>query len=342
MSEPSLYLFTGPEFGERNDAVDKIKKATKKKYGESDEYLFYAQETSVSEVVGILQSGSLFASASCIVFRGAELIKKKDDIELLASWVKNSVESSILILVSDEISVDSKLEKIVPKANKRIFWEMFEDRKIPWISDFFTKNGYSIEPDAAQTILDLVENNTQSLKAECSRFFLCFPTGTRLNVENVESVIAHNRGETAFTLFNTMSDKNLSVQKRFENSLGILQKIRLSKDSSAVMIIAGLSSCFRRLTVWQNLHENGSSPDDFTLKISGFSSKSAKTQYSSAATIWSAGQVAAIMALLSQADMNIRSSGTAFEDTQLFLLIYSIIVKKGASLSFYGDEAFTA
>ena len=52
---PSVYLYTGPEFGERNAAVDSVKSALKKKYGVQssatlaeknsspiDEYLYYA------------------------------------------------------------------------------------------------------------------------------------------------------------------------------------------------------------------------------------------------------------------------------------------------------------
>lgn len=334
MASP-VYLYIGPEFGERTEAINKIKTALKKKFGDTDEYLFYAQETPVSEVVGILRSESLFASASCIVFRGAEIIKKKEDIESLASWIKTAKETSVLILVSDEVSVDSKLDKIIPKENKHIFWEMFDNRKIPWINDFFKKNGYSIEEEAAQTILELVENNTEDLKTECSRFFILFPAGTRITSENVESVITHNRGETAFSLFNAMSNGTESSEKRFESSLDILQRIRLSKESSAVMIIAGLSSCFRRLASWHSLHANGAYPDDFALKINGFSSKNAQKQYSSASKLWTVGQTAAVESILASADMNIRSTGTIFEDTILQTMLYAIIMKKGASCAEY-------
>ena len=35
------YLFTGPEFGERNDVVEELKKKTQKKFGDVDFYSFY-------------------------------------------------------------------------------------------------------------------------------------------------------------------------------------------------------------------------------------------------------------------------------------------------------------
>src|SRR5574344_1708761 len=89
-----VYLFTGPEFGERNDAVQSVKTAMKKKFGQVDEYLYYASETDFGDVITALQSESLFVPAACIVLRGAELIKGKEDIALLASWVASITPSA--------------------------------------------------------------------------------------------------------------------------------------------------------------------------------------------------------------------------------------------------------
>ncbi|MFC2281738.1 MAG: DNA polymerase III subunit delta, partial [Treponema socranskii subsp. buccale] len=125
-----------------------------------------------------------------------------------------------------------------------------------------------------------------------------------------------------------------SASRRLELSLDVLQKIRLSKDSSPVMILAGLASCFRRLALWHALASSGQI-DDFTLKTHGFSSKKAKAQYSRASSIWTAGQTAAILAGISAADMEIRSSGTLFEDVLLQRVIYETVVKKGASCAAY-------
>ena len=166
-----IYLYTGPEFGERNEAVDAVKTALKKKFGDIDEHLFYLQETPFGQIMTILQSGTLFSNGVCVVCKGAELLKKKDDLAMISDWLdSNPDESSVLILVSDEVSVDSKLDKLVPAQNKKKFWEMFDNQKVPWLTKFFSKNGYRINQDAAELILDMIENNTEALKNECSRF----------------------------------------------------------------------------------------------------------------------------------------------------------------------------
>lgn len=325
MASP-IFLYTGPEFGERDDAVAAVKSTLKKKLGEVDEHLFYLIETPFSEVMTILQSGTLFSSGVCVVCKNAETIKKKDDIKMVSDWLETKPDdSSTLILVSDEVSVDSKLDALVPPSNKKKFWEMFESDKLPWLYGYFKKNGYKVEEDAAQLILDLVENNTQALKTECSRFFLCFPKEHEITVDDVESLLTHNREETAFTLFNHISNPADSAQKRLEIALAILQKIRLSKDNSSVMIIAGLTSCFRKLVLWHNKGE------------SAITGKLMQKQYRNAAKIWTVGQTTAILATLASTDMEIRSGGTAMEDVLLQKLLYEIVIKKGGRIASYEE-----
>lgn len=335
-----VYLYTGPEFGMRDEAADAVVKSLKKKFGEVEEHVYYLNETSIGQAISQLDNGNLFASATCVICKNAELLKKKDDIQLIEEWCKNAEssgeDSSALVFISDEISVDSKLDKLVPAANKKKFWEMFDNQKIPWLTDYFRKNGYGLTEDAAQMILDMVDNNTLALKNECSRFFLCLEKGKTVAPEDVDSFLTHNREENAFTLFKQMIASYDSEADRLQESLDVLQGIRLSKDNSSVMIIAGLSSCFRKLVLWHRLQDEsngGYGADEATLKSNGFASSLIQNQYRKAAKVWTKGQATAILAILSSTDMQIRSGGSAMEDVLLQKMIFEIVTKKGASMA---------
>ncbi len=323
----------------RDEAADAVIKALKKKFGEVEEHVYYLNETSIGQAISQLDNGNLFASATCVLCKNAELLKKKDEIALVEDWCKaaeaSGEDSSALIFISDEISVDSKLDKLVPAPNKKKFWEMFDNQKIPWLTDYFRKNGYSLTDDAAQMILDMVDNNTLALKNECSRFFLCLEKGKTVTPEDVDSFLTHNREENAFTLFKQMIGSYETSSERLEEALEVLQGIRLSKDSSSVPLIAGLASCFRRLVLWHRLKDESGSygPDDATLKSNGFGSSLIQGQYRKAAKIWTKGQATAILAILSSTDMEIRSGGSATEDILLQKMLYEIVVKKGASMA---------
>ena len=71
-----FYLFTGPEFGEKNDTLQEIRNKTEKKFGQFDFYTFYASETKLSEIMAILTNGSLFSPARFVVIKNAEVIIK--------------------------------------------------------------------------------------------------------------------------------------------------------------------------------------------------------------------------------------------------------------------------
>ena len=306
-----IFLYTGPEFGKRNDAVEAIKASHKKQFGVIDEHSFYLLETPLNEVMTILQSGTLFSDGVCVVCRNAELIKKKDDIQMIADWLENPDPSAVLILISDEISVDSKLEKLVPTSNRKKFWEMFENEKLPWVTSYFSKNGYRIQQSAA---------------SECSRLFVLFPKDHEITEEDVESVLTHNREENAFSLFRELANSADPAPVRLEKGLQILQKIRLSKENSSVMIIAGLASCFRKLQDWHRRGEQAI-PQQMLQK-----------QYRGAAKVWNIKQTAAILAELASTDIEIRSGGTQMEDILLQKLIYEIVIRGGAQLSTLSQE----
>lgn len=317
----SIFLFTGPEFGLRDEAIAEVKKNQQKQFGEIEEHLFYLVESPFTQVMTILQSGTLFSDGVCVICKNAELLKKKEDIQLVSAWLENADFSTILILVSDEITVDAKLEKLIPPSNRKKFWEMFENKKVEWVTNYFSKNGYIIKSNVVHLILDLVENNTQALKEECSRFFVCFPKQHEITEKDVEEVLSHNREENVFTLFNVLCSVKDSPNKRLEKGLEILQKIRLSKENSSVVIIAGLTSCFRKLVLW---HKNGEQAIHGTML---------QKQYRDASQIWSLAQATSILANLASADMYCRENGSQLEDVVLQKLLYEIVIKNGVQLA---------
>ena len=331
-----LYLFTGPEAGERSDAVNELFRMYEKKLGTVELHRFYASETSVADVISLLMNGSLFASFRFVVLNNAEAVKKKEDIELISEWLASNDGNSALVLFSDEISVEKKLENLVPKENKKIFWELFQDKKESWVRSLFQRNGFRITDDAIEAVLELCENDTASLKRECERFFVCFEKDHVISADDVENLLSHNREENAFTLFDAMTEQ-CQPAERLENSLDILQKIRLSKESDAIKIIAGLTYSYRKLLTWISLAENGVY-DNFQLKIKGFGSKKMQDEYRRAARLWNKDDTAQILALLAKTDISLRSGGAAFEDTLLQMLIYSIVIKKGAPVEAYEDS----
>ena len=82
----TIYLFSGPEIRERSEAVAAVKSSLKKKFGSLESYSYYSVETDPQSALAPLYSDSLFSAATCVVYNGAETIKKKEDIDKIAAW----------------------------------------------------------------------------------------------------------------------------------------------------------------------------------------------------------------------------------------------------------------
>lgn len=319
------WLFTGPEIGQKKQKIEILKQQVKNaNNGEIETHTFYAYETDLFEVLQLLQSISLFSAPTFVEFRNAECLKDKVAIDALQKWVKSENQSSYLVLTTDEISVDKKLDGIFPAADKQIFWEMFENKKQEWIRNFFRNNNLSITDDAVDSILDLIENNTDALKNACKNLVLFFEAGTVIQQADIEKLLSHNKDEDVFSLFDALTQAN--SEKVFE----ILNKLILVKGFSAVQFLAGLIFCFRRVAdIRQAAQVSGQPVNDALLRSFGITGKKAIAQYTRALKLWDYERVLEIIASLNQCDFNVRS----FAQPMHSVLIETTLLKIGEAAS---------
>jgi DNA polymerase-3 subunit delta len=143
------YIFLGPELGKKQDAVD----AVRRNFPDAEASVFYAGETPLPHIADILQNNTLFALSRLVIVKNAELLKKKDEIDLIVSCIKNLDVNTTLILLSDEIKLAAGIDDSVKKNNKQIFYELFEREKTEWLRSFFKREGFNIDKDGIDTIL---------------------------------------------------------------------------------------------------------------------------------------------------------------------------------------------
>jgi DNA polymerase-3 subunit delta len=318
MAKGICYLFLGPEIGEKQDAVEEIRGRLRKQQGgtAAEEFSFYAGETPVSKMVSVLQNSSLFSDTRLIFIKNAESLKKKEEIELLASYMEAPQDNTTLILISEATSLAKGLETPVSSGNKRIFWELFENRKIEWVRAFFKRQGYQIHEEGIETILELVENNTDALKRECSRLMLFLGKDQVLTGEEVEKWLSHTREESAFTLFSRIAEGDLS------KGLATLHALLMAKESPPALL-AGLAWCFRKLRDYLGLIESGKA-GEFEFKKIGLASAKARKDYERASRRYNPGAVDACLSLTAEFDVLLRSSGGDLETILMDLYLYKI------------------
>jgi DNA polymerase-3 subunit delta len=315
-------LFLGPELGKKQDALNEVRQGLFRGKNPPEETSFYAGETGASEISAALRNGSLFAESRLFLIKNAELIKKKDEVELLASYMAAPQDDTALILISENTSIAKGLESGVSRERRKVFYELFENQKTQWVADYFRREGFRIEPGAVDAILEMVENNTGALGRECSRLTLFLDRNKPVSSEAVEKWLSHAREESSFTLFSRIASGD------FSRALESLHTLLAAKETPPG-IFAGLVWCFRKLRDYLHLAGSGNL-NDFELRKIGLSSPKSRDDYARAAGRYDSAGAGACIALTAEYDILLRSSGTALESILMDRYLYKIFRAAGA------------
>jgi DNA polymerase-3 subunit delta len=319
----AVFAVGGPEIGRRNDFLRQLKaRCTAEWKSEPEEHRLYAHETPVSEVLDLLLNGSLFSAGKFVQYLGADQVKVKADVQALIAYAKKPAESTVLVLVADGLGVDKAIEEALPKDAKKVFWELSAQESSRWVRDFFSGQGISPEEEAVASILDLVENNTEALRSECSRLALFFPKGSRITGDDIERYIAHNRAEDAFSLFDRMATGN------FEQSLETLSAILSDREGSGVGLLGGLLWSFRRLASLHAALAEGT-PYEQAARSLRITRRSALASYDAARRRWARATCDRLVAFAVETDARLRSMGQSSERVLLELFVYACVVVRG-------------
>ena len=339
MTAGESYLFLGPEIGEKNDAIAKIKiNFLSAVYGGAvpqkpavEESSFYAGETPASEIAAFLFTGSLFSDARIIYIKNVNIFKKAD-ADNLGAYIKNPAENTLVFMTTDETKAEKALEQAFSGKNKQVFWELFENRKAGWVRNFWLREGFNITDDGIDILLEMIENNTDALRRECSRLMFFLKTAAepanepqaggrapiRVDAAAVEKYLSHNKTESAFSLFSTIAAGDLA------KSLEILRTL-IAAQESPITIFAGLLWSYRHFRDYCALCERGLASNDFELKKIGISNPKAKKDYPAAYRTYGPSAADKFLAITAEFDLLLRTEGNQLKEILMDLYIYKII-----------------
>ena len=309
------YLLLGPEIGKKQDKINQIRKDASKK-GIPEEIVFYAGETPIEAIWEAILNHSLFAPSRLIMIKNADQIKKEEDVSLIVSCMENMDNQTLLLFISDETKLASGFDNSCAKENKIVFYEMSERDKKEWVRSFFSKEGYKIDNDAINIILEMVENNTDAMKGECSRLLLFLPKNSVINEHDIIQWLSHNKEETAFTLFSRIANGDKV------KALGALHSM-LSAKERPLSILAGLTWCFKKLRDYLELAEK-SEPNSFELKNIGITVPKTKDDYWAASRLYNAKAADACLALTAEYEILTRSYSDALENVLMDMYLLKV------------------
>ncbi|TVQ26045.1 MAG: DNA polymerase III subunit delta [Spirochaetaceae bacterium] len=318
---PAVLLFLGPEEGQKNEEIDALRgRVAQATGGPPEEHKFYLTEVSIGDVVDRLRNGSLFSAFRFVRVYGAETLKKKDDLATLADYLAAPAGDAILVLVSEETRADARLEKLLPADSRKVFWELFENQKRGWVVSYVRKQGASFDADALDLFLELVESNTNELRAEADKLIVFVGRSGTITIDDVETFIFHSRDENVFTLYKRVVDDD------FAAALEVLATMISSDDADPVPLISGLVYHVRRLLSLRALLD-GRTPFDAACTRLGIRGKRIQADFRAGTDRFSRSELERQVYLLIEYDAAFREYGARLSRILLETLVYQLMFR---------------
>lgn len=242
MKEHNLLLL-GPEEGDKNERYELERRDLLEKCPDLEIETYYANDNCEKEVLTSLRQPSLFSPMRLIVIKYFEAVRKDSSFVKGLSAYMNDPENDVymIILDSDTLNPFPRNQK---NLESQIFYEDFDSNKVRWITKEFQKGGFRVTQDGIDEILESVENNKAEMKSTIDGITSYYkgkiPTNT-ISSEEISSVISREKGETGYTLFSAMAERDL------EKSLLILSAINLQDPRGLVTASSIVMSEFRLL-----------------------------------------------------------------------------------------------
>ncbi len=320
----SVFLLQGPEEGEKAIYIDKIVSGIKARtQTEPEVHRYYSFEANLVDIFALLGNGSLFGAHTVVILNNAENIKKSDDISLIVEYIQNPSPDATLVLTSQEVKqVSKKITDKIPEKNSIIFWEMFENQRKGWLSNFFRNHEIRIDQNAIDYFLEMVQNNSRDMKQECNKLTLLFGSGSAITIEDLEKYLYHSKEENVFTLFEQVAARD------FTASLEILQKLLQSGEADGVAILNGLLFQAKKLLQIKLLTAKNFRIEELYMKL-GIISKKNQRMYLDAHKNYSLDEVKSMIVLFSEFDVRLRTHKSDLHVILLQLFLYYIIIKGG-------------
>ncbi len=318
----SVFLLLGPELGEKADFIRKIKADLKKKSENNYEtFKFYPDESEKQSIIEILKNEGLFSLWKLVLVYNAQSLNQ-GQVRDLKDFCEKPSESTVLVLLSEEMKISRELMALVPQKNTVMFWEMFENKKRDWINSWFHRQEKHVDPEAVELLLELVENNTLDLKRECSHLVLFYADEKNITAQIVEDFIYHSREENIFSLFSRIAA--LQYQEALESFCKLLNSGEIQPGT----LVSSLYWQFKKLASYISLAVQRYHHNEICEKLN-IKGKRNQQQYLNASKNFSIRNCADITSLFSEYDRILKESRGEMGRIQAEVFLYYLIVKKG-------------
>lgn len=313
-----LYYF----YGENDYLIDEYtKKIIDKNVEESlrsfNLVILDATNIKASELISIASAYPMNNQKKVVVVKQfKKLLGSENNIELLSRYVKNPLDSTILIFIGEKLDMRTTFAQQLKKSCIIVEFKNLYDNQMPeWIKKRIRHYNKTITDSAARLIADYVGNSMREIDSELEKICLFINDKDIIDVEDVSAVVGMSKSFNVFALQKAIGERKIS------DALFIMENM-LNRGESPIGIIAILTKYFHKLWLIRSANLTSSGICD-VFKMQKFAAE----EYEKSARNFTVEEIEKAIMQLTKADENLKTSSID-ENLVMTLLIYSILKGK--------------
>lgn len=214
-----IYLFQGQEWFLLEEALALIKQTLIRSDTADFNYAkFSAKENQIGDVLDFAQTIPFLSDRRLVVFTGIHEVSAQDQKALMA-YLSDPNQSTCLVMTVEKLDGRTKFAQLLKKQAQIVqFWKLFDRDVSRWIRARTQGYGYTIAPQAAAYLMDLVGNDLRQLDNELKKI-IAYAKTEEISLEIVHQVVGDIRERDIFELVDSVGAGNVIEALRILNQL---------------------------------------------------------------------------------------------------------------------------
>ncbi len=205
--------------------------------------ILYGKDSEAGAVVNLCRRYPMMSAHQLVVVREAQSLR---NIDLLASYAKNPLDSTVLVLCYKGKTLDKRgvLYKRLAAVGEVFESNSPRDYEIEgWIRELFAAKGCQIEPKAVQMVAGHLGAELQKIENEADKLLTRLPEGTVLiTPDHIEQNIGISKDFNVFELTRALSERDIAQALRIADYFGAN-----AKEHPLVVTLPMIFSHFQRI-----------------------------------------------------------------------------------------------
>ncbi len=282
-----------------------------------NQMVLYGRDITIDDIVSNAKRYPMMAEHQVVIVKEAQDLSRT--IEKLADYAKNPQPSTVLVINYKYKTIDKRKTLYKTLKTTGVIYEskkLYENQVADWIRRVLASQKYSIEPKAAQMLVEFLGTDLSKINNELEKLKIILPNGSQITPEHIEENIGISKDFNNFELRKAIGERDVMkahrIVKYFADN---------PKDNPMVVTVSLLFNFFSQLLHYHGLKDKSPRNVASALKINPYF----VNEYVSAARNYPMRQVSMVVATLR--DFDVKSKGVGANAVPQGDLLKELLVK---------------